>query len=103
MEKGNADMNPISRKPRTKKKGIEPIWLWNYPDITRGQAVKVFCRECMGYTKHRENKGISETWAVAGKMVRGCTDTGCPLFRFRPGVRRSSGTRKSDSTAIQTN
>ena len=81
-------MRPISQKPRRNRKSAEPLWMQRYPNITRGQAINLFCRECMGYTNHRE-RGISETWQMAGNAIRECTDSGCPLFRFRPGARRS--------------
>lgn len=38
--------------------------------LHRAKAIKVFCIECMGGDK---------------KLVKGCTDTTCPLFRFRTG------------------
>ena len=38
-------------------------------DYTRGQAVKQFCKDCMG--------GVTAE-------VRNCTATMCPLFAFRP-------------------
>jgi hypothetical protein len=38
-------------------------------DYTRGQAVKQFCKDCMG--------GVTAE-------VRNCTSPLCPLFAFRP-------------------
>ena len=70
------------------KRGIEPEWMKKYPQITRAQAVQVFCRECMGYTKHRGGGPESQAWKKAGQMARECTDTECPLYRFRPGARK---------------
>ena len=72
---------------RTPRESAEPIWMSKYPNITRSQAVKLFCRECMGYTKHRGGGKESKTWQVAGKMARECTDPECPLYKFRPGAK----------------
>ena len=72
---------------RTPREGAEPIWMGRYPNITRSQAVQLFCRECMGYSKHRGDSIVSETWQVAGKMAKECTDGDCPLNRFRPGAK----------------
>jgi len=36
---------------------------------SRAKAVKAFCQECVGYER---------------KLVRQCTDEGCPLFPYRP-------------------
>jgi hypothetical protein len=36
---------------------------------SRGAAIKAFCQECIGYVM---------------KEVTLCTDTGCPLYLYRP-------------------
>jgi hypothetical protein len=36
---------------------------------SRAKAIKAFCQECVGYER---------------KLVRNCTDPGCPLFPYRP-------------------
>lgn len=36
---------------------------------SRAKGVKAFCQECMGYER---------------KLVRNCSDTGCPLYPYRP-------------------
>lgn len=88
MEALNLHRAEALRPKRKAKKGIEPGWLEKYPQITRAQAVQVFCRECMGYAKHRGGGDESQTWSIAGKMARECTDTECPLYRFRPGAKK---------------
>lgn len=75
------------KMPETKSR--DPGWLKKFPNITRKQAMDLFCHECMGYAKHRGN-GISETWINSGKEVALCTDLMCPLFKFRPGAKKSS-------------
>jgi hypothetical protein len=87
------------QKERGLKKttGVEPQWLKKYPNITRGQAIQLFCRECMGYTKHRGGGSESQTWTIAGSMVKGCTDPQCPLYIFRPGAKR--GLRLASNTS----
>lgn len=69
------------------KRGIEPEWMRRYPQITRAQAIQVFCRECLGYTKHRGGGSESQAWKMAGQMAKECSDKLCPLYRFRPGAR----------------
>ena len=75
---------------KTKRESAEPIWMKSYPYITRSQAIKLFCRECNGYTKHRNESGSSQTWVVAGKFAKECTDKECPLYGFRPSARIQS-------------
>jgi len=79
----------LKEKPkREAAKGIEPKWLKKFPNITRGQVVQLFCRECMGYTKHRGGGRESQNWVKAGQMAKDCTDPKCPLYIFRPGRKR---------------
>jgi hypothetical protein len=55
--------------------------------LTRGQAIRLFCLECMGYTKHRSNgTRVSVTRGEASAEVRRCTDPECPLYRYRLGA-----------------
>lgn len=42
---------------------------------TRGGAIAAFCRQCI-YDKHAHG-----TWT---EQVGACTNTGCPLWKFRP-------------------
>jgi len=72
------------------KRGIDPIWLGGYPQVRliRSRAIQLFCRECMGYTKHRGGDNNSQGWVMAGKMAKECTDPECPLFQFRPGAKK---------------
>jgi len=78
----------IEKPRREPKKGIEPRWLKKFPNITRAQAMQLFCRECMGYTRHRGGDSESQAWRKAGQMARECTDPKCPLYIFRPGGKR---------------
>ena len=41
-------------------------------------AVKAMCSECVGYVREE---------------VRLCTDTGCPLFRYRPFTRSRNSSK----------
>jgi hypothetical protein len=43
--------------------------------VTRSQAIKAFCIECMGYQK---------------SLVKDCPDLGCPLWPFRKGYGQDS-------------
>jgi hypothetical protein len=43
--------------------------------ITRAQAIKLQCIECMGYQK---------------SLVKDCPDVGCPLWPFRKGYGQES-------------
>ena len=43
----------------------------------RGQAVKAFCQECMGYVREE---------------IKLCSDTGCPLYPYRPKGRQKATT-----------
>ena len=53
--------------------------------LTRGKAISTFCAECMGWDGYRGgNAGTS--YAVARRMARECTDSGCPLYRYRTGI-----------------
>jgi hypothetical protein len=82
---------PLEKAGRVKQERggrIDPGWLDNYPNITRGQAIQVFCRECMGYTKHRGDGKNSLGWKLTGGLVRECTDPECPLYKFRPGAKK---------------
>jgi hypothetical protein len=54
--------------------------------LTRGEAIKLFCLECMGYTKHRSNPVGSVTKGGASSEVKKCTDTECPLYRYKSGI-----------------
>jgi hypothetical protein len=74
------------------KTGIDPIWLKGYPQtkLIRSQAIQLFCRECMGYIKHRDGNGSSsQGWVMAGRLAKECTDLECPLYRFRPGAKKA--------------
>jgi len=42
------------------------------------QAIKMQCLECVGFVRNE---------------VQLCTDTGCPLFQYRPFGRKASGVR----------
>ena len=52
-----------------------------YPKKARSpqQAIKLFCRECMGMDRRKKNKQENI------EMVRDCTDPMCPLYDFRMG------------------
>lgn len=95
MEVLNLLATKASKPKRRIKQNIEPEWLKKYPKITRAQAIQLFCRECFGYTKHRKGWCDSETWVIAGRMARECTDAECPLFRFRPGLKRGRRAQKN--------
>jgi len=64
--------------------------------LTRGEAIVLFCRECFGYDGHRGgNAGTS--YVTAGKMVKECEDSNCPLWPFRNGPEES----RNDSTECE--
>jgi hypothetical protein len=54
--------------------------------LTRGQVIRLFCLECMGYTRHRSDSTSSATKGEASAEVRRCTDPECPLYRYRLGA-----------------
>jgi hypothetical protein len=54
--------------------------------LTRGEAIRLFCLECVGYTRHRSNPTGSVTKGIASAEVRKCTDLECPLYRYRLGT-----------------
>jgi len=100
LEKGRRIQEEMRRKGilvKPEKTQIEPLWMRNYPNLTRAQAMSLFCRECMGYTKHREEGKESQPWVTAGKMAKECTDPECPLFGFRPGARRGLSVKKNNT------
>lgn len=66
---------PPTKKPKKIKSGRDKI--------TRAQAIKLQCIECMGYQK---------------SLVKDCPDTACPLWPFRMG----KGQEHTD-TPIRTN
>lgn len=52
--------------------------------LTRGQAIVAFCKECFGHDGYRgSNTGTPSK--KAAMMVKQCSDTGCPLWRYRNG------------------
>jgi hypothetical protein len=53
--------------------------------LTRGEAIRLFCLECVGYTKHRSNLTGSVAKRVASAEVTKCTDPECPLYPYRLG------------------
>jgi len=53
-----------------------------YEGKSRAEAVKLFCRECMGYSYHRNGwKGVS--YQEASRRVKECEDKKCPLWKYR--------------------
>ncbi len=59
--------------PRKRLKNIPSSMRKVYRRAMKGKSrtagVKAFCQECVGYVT---------------KCVRNCTDTGCPLWPYRP-------------------
>lgn len=48
--------------------------------LTRGQAIREFCYQCVG-----KERGTREGIIAAANEVFRCSDTGCPLYRYRLG------------------
>lgn len=69
----------ITKPPKKKEKAVKS----DRDKITRAQAIKLQCIECMGYQK---------------SLVKDCPDYGCPLWPFRKG----SGQEHTD-VPIRTN
>jgi hypothetical protein len=59
---------PIPPKPPTRTKSTRTKSARD--KITRAQAIKLFCIECMGYNRH---------------FVKSCTNEHCPLWPYRTG------------------
>jgi len=53
--------------------------------LTRGQAINMFCRECMGYDGYRGGK-VGTPFKKAAMMVKDCPDKECPLWPYRTGI-----------------
>ena len=78
-----------SRREVRKKASRAMISKPNTKRLTRGQAIKLFCLECMGYQGHR-NDGASNiarrsivTPGEAYEEVKKCGDLECPFHAFR--------------------
>jgi len=63
-----------ARKARGKKTRMK---------LSRGQAMTLFCLECMGYDGHRNNGTGTISRTKAAFEVTKCTDPECPLFEWR--------------------
>lgn len=68
--------------------GMPKLYQHGYERALRGkasprQAIKAFCLECVGYERNE---------------ITQCTDTGCPLYRYRPYQRRLKRTPESCQT-----
>ena len=48
--------------------------------LTRGKAIREFCLQCMGM-----ERGTRAGVKTASSEVLRCSDTGCPLYRYRTG------------------
>jgi len=68
--------------------------------FTRGQAIVLFCRECMGYDAHRGGK-VGTPYIKAGMLVKECEDKGCPLWSYRNGMEEGK-TRPTKPCKIST-
>ncbi len=53
--------------------------------LTRGQAIMLFCHECMGFDRHRTKGTGCVSYHSAGFEVSKCPDNQCPLWVFRLG------------------
>jgi hypothetical protein len=62
----------VSINVKTEKpKGRPPKKILNERDkLTRNEAIRLFCTECMGYQVF---------------LIKDCPDVGCPLWNFRAG------------------
>jgi hypothetical protein len=58
----------VPNKPPVRKKATKPKSA--RAKVTRAQAIKFFCVECMGYNRH---------------FVKSCTQEACPLWPYRSG------------------
>lgn len=54
--------------------------------LTRGQACKLMCYECMGYDGHRTDNPVGTSKIAALRLVKECESTLCPMYNF--GIRR---------------
>lgn len=59
-----------------------------YNGKARADAVKLFCKECMGYDEHRGGNS-SVTYMEAAHSVSGCESRKCPLYAYRNSYRES--------------
>ena len=70
---------------------------WRKVCTTRREAIKVFCAECHALLDRRDKMK-----AIQLEVIRGCTDTDCPLFPFRVGknpfTRRKGTFKRSSAT-----
>lgn len=52
-----------------------------YKGKSRANAVRLFCKECMGYAGHRGGNFVGPKEAAT--LAQGCTAKKCPLFPYR--------------------